>query len=77
VTEEKCCQDPEIEVHATESMPRVDDVVARMRVKTGIGSQLDEQTGGRHAGAKGLVVDPDAGAHDVALLVALLCTQKS
>jgi hypothetical protein len=29
------------------------------------------------AGAKGLVVDPDAGAHDVALLVALLCSQKS
>jgi hypothetical protein len=42
-----------------------------------MGSQLDEQTGGRLAGAKGLVVDPDAGAHDVALLVALLCSQKS
>ena len=45
--------------------------IARMRVKTGMGSKLDEQTGGRLAGAKGLVVDPDAGAHDVALLVGL------
>jgi len=51
--------------------------IARMRVKTGLGSQLDEQTGGRHAGAKGLVVDPNAGAHDVALFVVLLCSQKS
>jgi len=34
----------------------------------GDGSKLDEQTGGRLAGAKGLEVDPDAGAHDVALV---------
>jgi len=31
----------------------------------------------RVAGAKGLVVDPDAGSIDVALLVGLPCSQKS